>query len=153
MKKGSTLFLKAVIIMMGLGVLTLCVLILTQVNPTAAGDYYPILLGMTVTSIPFFTALYQTLKLLNYIDKDQAFSDLSVNILRKIKYCAISISSLYALGAPYIFIVAEKDDAPGVVAITLVIISASIVIAVFAAVLQKLLKKAIDFKSENELTV
>lgn len=153
MKKGSTLFLKAVIIMMGLGVLTLCVLILTQVNPTAAGDYYPILLGMTVTSIPFFTALYQTLKLLNYIDKDQAFSDLSVNILRKIKYCAISISSLYTLGAPYIFIVAEKDDAPGVVAITLVIISASIVIAVFAAVLQKLLKKAIDFKSENELTV
>ena len=35
----------------------------------------------------------------------------------------------------------------------LVIIFASMVIAVFAAVLQRLLQEAIDIKSENDLTV
>ncbi|WP_219914085.1 DUF2975 domain-containing protein, partial [Bacillus paranthracis] len=37
--------------------------------------------------------------------------------------------------------------------IGMIIIFASMVIAVFAAVLQRLLKDAIDIKSENDLTV
>ena len=48
---------------------------------------------------------------------------------------------------------AEIDDAPGIIVIGLVIIFASMVIAVFAAVLQRLLQEAIDIKSENDLTV
>lgn len=51
------------------------------------------------------------------------------------------------------YLFADKDDAPGVIVIGLVIIFASIVIGVFAAVLQKLLKEAIDIKLENDLTV
>ncbi|MGV2643750.1 DUF2975 domain-containing protein, partial [Clostridium perfringens] len=47
----------------------------------------------------------------------------------------------------------EKDDAPGIILIGMALIFASIVIAVFAAVLQKLLQEAIDIKSENDLTV
>lgn len=73
--------------------------------------------------------------------------------LRNIKNCAIAISGLYALGMPLFYLVADKDDAPGIIAIGMIIIFASIVIAVFAAVLQKLLKEAIDIKSENDLTV
>jgi hypothetical protein len=46
-----------------------------------------------------------------------------------------------------------KSGAPGGIVIGLVIIFASIVIAVFAAVLQKLLRNAIDIKSENDLTI
>lgn len=153
MKKGSTLLLKGAIVLMGLGVLTLCILILFKVNPEGAGEYYPILLGMNVAAIPFFIALYQALKLLNFIDKDKAFSELSVIALKKIKYCAFIISAMYALGMPYIYNVADRDDAPGVVAIALVIIGASFVIAVFAAVLQKLVRNALDIKSENDLTV
>jgi capsular polysaccharide biosynthesis protein len=47
----------------------------------------------------------------------------------------------------------KLDDAPGAIVIGLVIIFASIVIAVFAAVLEKLLRTAIDIKSENDLTI
>lgn len=54
---------------------------------------------------------------------------------------------------PVFYLMAEIDDAPGIIVIGLVIIFASMVIAVFAAVLQKLLKEAIDIKSENDLTV
>jgi len=54
---------------------------------------------------------------------------------------------------PLFYLFAEKDDAPGVILIGMVIIFASMVIAVFAAVLQKLLKNVLDIKSENDLTV
>jgi hypothetical protein len=158
MKRGSTLFLKTVIILMALGVLALCIIVLPQgirseLEPAADFDYGLIMIGMYVSAIPFFIALYQAFKLLNLIDKNNAFSELAVKALKNIKYCALAISALYAIGMPYIFTVADRDDAPGVVAIGLIIIGASFVIAMFAGVLQKLLQNVLDIKAENELTV
>ncbi len=154
MNRGSTLFLRVVIALLALGVLTLCVYVLPRIiGSIDLGGYDPILIGMYVPAIPFFIALYQALTLLNLIDRNQAFSLSSVRALRVIKYCGGAISTLYVAGMPYIAMVAEQDDAPGVIAIGLVIIFASFVIAVFAALLQQLLQNAIDIKAENDLTV
>jgi hypothetical protein len=154
MKKGSTFFLKGVILVIGILVLALCIFVL-PLGLSREGDlgYTPVIIGMYIAAIPFFIALYQAFKLLNYIDKNNVFSEIAVRALQYIKYSAITISILYTAGMPYIILVADKDDAPGVVAIGLVIIFASSVIATFAAVLQKLLQNVIDIKSENELTV
>lgn len=155
MDRSSTIFLKAAVILVGLVVLTLCVFVLPlgiSQEETGAG-YGPIVIGMYLTAIPFFIALYQTLKLLHYVDENKAFSDLSVKALKYIKYCAASIGTLYAAGMPYIYFAAQQDDAPGVIVIGLVITFTSMLIAVFAAVLQKLLRSAIKIKSENDLTV
>ncbi len=65
----------------------------------------------------------------------------------------MAISVLYVLGMLLFYLVAERDDAPGIIIIGMIMIFASMVIAVFAAVLQRLLKDAIDIKSENDLTV
>jgi len=100
-----------------------------------------------------FFALYQALKILSYIDKNKAFSESSVKALKYIKYCAVTISIIYAGLIPLLFPIADADDAPGLIGFPIIIIFASIVIAVFAAVLQKLLQEAIDIKSENDLTV
>ncbi|MNP58015.1 hypothetical protein D3C76_1528910 [compost metagenome] len=54
---------------------------------------------------------------------------------------------------PLFYLLAEKDDAPGIIVIGMVLVFAGMVIAVFAAVLQKLLKEAIELKSEIDLTV
>jgi hypothetical protein len=152
MKKGSTSILRGTLIIIALVVLALCIFVLPH-GLFSVGGYTPIVMGMYVAAIPFFVALYESWKLLSYIDTNTAFSDVSVNALKNIKYCAVIISALYLVGLPYIFYVADLDDAPGVVAITLIIIFASAVIATFAALLQKLLKNVIDIKSENELTV
>jgi hypothetical protein len=56
-------------------------------------------------------------------------------------------------GMPLLYLMAEADDAPGIIVIGLVLIFASMVIGVFAAVLQKLLQEAIEIKAENDLTV
>ena len=154
MKQGSTMFLRGVIFLLVLGVLALCIFVLPAgIISDTAGYYRPILLGMYVSAIPFFIALHQTLKLLSYIDKNTAFSPSSVKALKNIKYCAIAISALYTAGMPYIYRAAEWDNAPGAIVIGLVIIFASLVIAVFAAVLEQLLQNAIAIKSENDLTV
>lgn len=54
---------------------------------------------------------------------------------------------------PYIFSVAQRDDAPGVALLGFIFIGASLAVATAAAVFQKLLNNVIDIKSENELTV
>ncbi|MFP3887832.1 DUF2975 domain-containing protein [Priestia filamentosa] len=160
MKRGSTLFLKIAVILMGIPVLALCIFLVPEVGSYAAELYpdmayikYLIFIDLYAAAIPFYIALYQAFKLLSYIDKNKAFSTISVKALKNIKYCAITISILYVVGMPLLYLIAEKDDAPGIILIGLVIIFASMVIAVFAAVLQKLLKEAIDIKSENDLTV
>jgi hypothetical protein len=151
MKQGSTIFLRGVIFLMGAVVLGLCIFILSFVGQ--AGIYSPILIGLCVPAIPFFIGLYQTLKLLDYIDANTAFSQQSVEALKTIKRCTIAVGALFVAGMPFLINVAHQDDAPGVVAIGLIIIFAAVVVSVFAAVLQRLLEDAIAIKSENDLTV
>ncbi|WP_080839432.1 DUF2975 domain-containing protein [Cohnella massiliensis] len=156
--KPETLFLKIAVVLIAIPVLALCIFGLPRFAYETA-DYfpaywlYPAITGMYVSAIPFFVALYQALRLLTYIDKNEAFSDLSIKALKTIKRCAILITILYVAILPFLYLMADQDDAPGIVAIGLVITFGSIVIAVFAAVLQKLLQNAIDIKSENDLTV
>jgi hypothetical protein len=154
MKKGSTLFLKGVIIVIGLVVAVFCAYVLPRIiGSFDMGGYDPILIGMYLPAIPFFIALFHGFRLLGNIDRNAAFTASSVNSLTYIKRCAASVALLYSAGMPYIFRVAEIDDAPGVVAIGLIIVGASIVVAVFAAVLQKLLQNGMEIKSENDLVV
>ncbi|MEL1134992.1 DUF2975 domain-containing protein [Desulfitobacterium sp. THU1] len=154
----ETLFLKIAVFLIGapvlvLGLLGIPWLATNPVNPIYAHVLYPIIAILYVSTVPFFVALYQSFRLLSYIDKNEAFSDSSVKALKRIKFCAIIIGVLYVAWLPFIIGVAELDDAPGLAIIGMVPIFASMVIAVFAAVLEKLLAKAIDMKSENELTI
>ncbi|MGM9988114.1 MAG: DUF2975 domain-containing protein [Bacillaceae bacterium] len=158
MKHGSTLFLKIALFLIGapvlaLGLFGLFWLVKNPANPEYAYMLYPIVIGMYVSAIPFFIALYKAFNLLSYIDKNKAFSQISVTALKHIKYCAITVSALYVVIIPFVILVADKDDAPGLGIFGMIPIFASIVIAVFAAVLQRLLQEAIDIKSENDLTV
>ena len=158
MKRGSTIFLKVVVFLIGITVLALCIFLLPWIANEAAEHYaglvyLPVLIGAYISAIPFFVALYQALKLLGYIDKNKAFSELSVRALKNIKYCAITISIIYAVLIPFVVPIADADDAPGLMVFPVIFIFASIVVAVFAAVLQRLLQDAIDIKSYNDLTI
>ncbi|KGR77714.1 DUF2975 domain-containing protein [Ureibacillus manganicus] len=158
MKRGTTLFLKLALIIMGIPVLALGIygffdLSNNPANPEYAHILYPIVIGMYLSVLPYFGALFQSYKLLTYIDKNKAFSLISVTALKKIKYCGIIFSVFYILVIPFVYMVAEIDDAPGLIIVGMVPIFGGLVIAVFAAVLQRLLQEAIYIKSENELTV
>ncbi|MFB5563498.1 DUF2975 domain-containing protein, partial [Bacillus cereus] len=98
MKQGSTLFLKTVVILIGIPVLAMCIFLVPKIGNFAAELYpdisyikYLVFINLYATAIPYYFALYQTFKLLNYIDKNNAFSELSVQALKNIKYSALAI--------------------------------------------------------------
>lgn len=144
MKSVTTLFLKlflSVIVISALGffifLLPWVVSGLAEVIPAAPYLKYFGFMGLYGTVVPFLFALYQGIKLLIYINRNEAFSELSVNILKNIKYCAATISVLYVISMPLLYIMADKDDAPGILLFGLIVFSASIVSAVLTAVFEK----------------
>lgn len=145
---------------MGIIALALCIFAVPGVGKEWVYSYadiaifrYPLMAGLWAAAIAFFIALYHAMKLLSYIDKNTAFSELSVKALQKIKQCAVVIAVLFGGGLPFAYYFAQREDAPGFVLFGLVFIGATFSIAMFAAVLERLLKNAIEMKSENELTV
>ena len=159
MKRISTLFLQAVIVLIGMVVLALLIwLPLTEGRATNLDllSIYadPFILYGYAASIAFFVALYKAFKLLGYIGQNKVFSPNSVGALKSIKYCAIVLSILIVMAGLYIKVSHHKDDDPaGFLAICMVTTFASVVVATAAAIFEKILQNAIDMKSENDLTI
>lgn len=154
LERSSTLFLKLILLVLSLAVLTFCGFLLYQITQSdSLGDYQPILIGVLISTIPFLYVFYQAYNLLNNIDANLSLTDSSVNSLRIIKVCSFLISLMYLMGSPFIFYVAQQDDAPGVVLINIILIMGPFSVGVFTYILQKLLINAIVYKSENELTI
>ncbi|MBP3040984.1 DUF2975 domain-containing protein [Bacillaceae bacterium Marseille-Q3522] len=151
-------FLKVIVIVIGIIVFSLCIFALpslaeysAEMNPEYAYLKYPVLIGLYVTTLPFFFSLYQALKLLSLIENKNAFSESAVMTLNQIKYCAIAIVILYVIGMILLGIVNALH--PGIALIELVIIFTAFVISLFTDVLQELLKNALKLKTENDLTI
>ncbi len=104
-------------------------------------------------SIPFFVALYNAIKVLGYVGRNKVFSLEAVQGLRKIKYCALLIVGFVITEEIVIMFTHGDDDAAGVFALGIMISFVSIVIATAAAMFEKILRNAVDIKSENDLTV
>ncbi len=159
MKRGSTMFLQAVIILIGIGALGLMLwephIEGRNAHATLFEIYFkdPFLAYAYIASIAFFAALYQAFKLLGFIAQNKVFTLNSVKALRTIKYCALSLIGFITAPVAYLFIARPGDDIAGGVAIGLFLLSVSAVIATAAAVFERLLQSAVDIKSENDLTV
>lgn len=158
--RGLTLLLRTALLAMGTIVLLLCIFALPAMwrgveeeYPTITYVFYSILLALYVAAIPFFITLFQSLKLLHYIDKGKAFSNLSVQVLKYIAYCGVVICFIFTAILPLLYVWAEYEDAPGLIVIGMMFVGASLTVSVFAAVMQRLLHEAITYKSENDLTV
>lgn len=159
MKRISIIFLQAVIVLIGIAALAILIRFPLTEGRAANLDLFsiyfdPFILYGYAASIAFFIALYKAFKLLGYIGQNKVFSSNSVRTLKSIKYCAIVLSILIVLAGLYIRLFHNKEDDPaGFLVICIVTTLVSIVIATAAAIFEKLLQKAIDMKSENDLTI
>lgn len=161
--KKSTLLLKGAVVLMSLPTLGLAILLWLSLGSeaftsallgeTLGYTILGLLFGLTLSIVPYFFALAQSFHLPTYIDHGQSFSNLSVRALQKIKRCAFVISGIYVITLPLVAIIAEWDDASGLMVVAVVPIFASLVIALFSALLQNLLSEAIEIKNENQLTI
>ena len=157
-KRSSTLFLKTVLLIIGILVLA-GMIWFPQTEGRATNldliSIYtdPFIIYIYIGSIPFFVGLYQAFKLLNFIDANKAFSQGAVNTLRNMKFASLSLIGFIALAVFYIRFFAHGDDPAGPTALGILASFAAFVIATAVAVFQELLQSAVDIKSENDLTV
>lgn len=158
MKRGSTLFLKLVILLIAMVVLT-WIIVFPHLEGRAKNldliSIYsdPFIIYGYIASIPFFVGLYQAFRLLNFIDANKAFSQGAVNALRNLKFASLSLIGFISVAVLYIRFFAHGDDPAGPTALGIIVSFGSIVIATAAAVFQKLLQHAVDLQSEHDLTV
>ena len=158
-KQTPTLFLKIVILLIGLA--TIFALIRFPLTEGRAANLSlfsiyadPFIIYAYIASIPFFAGLYQAFKLLGFIGENKVFSLNSVKALKTIKYCAGLLSVFIFAALVYIKIFhASGDDPAGFIALGILTSFSSIVTATAAAVFEKTLQSAVDMKSENDLTV
>lgn len=161
MRRSSIVFLQVVLALIGIGVLAALLwephLEGRNVNATFFEIYFqdPFLAYVYITSIPFFVALHQAFKVLQYAAQNKIFSQAAVNALRNIKYCALFTAGAIVAADAFLMVAAQStnEDAAGAVALGIIATFASLVIATAAAVFEKILQNAVDIKRENDLTV
>ena len=161
MKRGSTIFLQVVIVLIGLGVLAFMLwephLEGRNTHATLSQIYFndPFLAYAYTASIAFFIALYQAFKLLGYVARSEVFSEQAVRALRTIKYCALALVAFMLGAEAYFFLVqrGREDDIAGGVMMGVFMIFIAVVVATVAAVFERTLQSAVEMKSENDLTV
>jgi peptidoglycan/LPS O-acetylase OafA/YrhL len=157
-KQGSTTFLKVIIVLIGIAVLALCIFWLPEIAIKDAkahpGDYslYPFLVYAYGFCITFSVALYQAFKLLTYIEKNNAFSELSLKSLKVIKKCAFTTIFIIVLGIVSLKVLAKVtgDDPAGPISLSLMGILATSIITAIVDALQKPLKNILELKPKND---
>ena len=158
MNRGSILFLKTVLVLIGIGAVALMLwephIEGRNAHATLFEIYFkdPFLASAYIASIPFFVALYQAFKVLGYAGQNKVFSPAAVRALRTIKYCAMAIIGFVAVGEIFIML-GNSDDRAGGVFIGILITFGSVVVVTAAAMFERILQNAVDIKSENDLTV
>ena len=158
MKRGSSLFLRMVVVIVGIGALAL---LLWEphtegrnAHATTFEIYFkdPFLAYVYVGSIPFFLGLGHAFKVLGYAGRDREFSLPALHSLRTIKWCAIALVGFVA-GAELMILFSPSDDRAGGLFMGVLLTFAAIVVATAMSVLERALASALDLKSENDLTV
>jgi hypothetical protein len=159
MKRSSIIFLQVVVVLIGMGALTLLLWEpqIEGVNAHATNfEIYfkdPFLALVYIGSIPFFIALHQAFKVLGYAGQNKIFSQAAVKALRTIKYCALAIIGFVVVEEIFIMLNHGSDDPAGGVFMGGLITFGSIVIVTAAAMFERILQNAVNMKSENELTI
>jgi hypothetical protein len=157
MKRSATVFLQAVIVLIGIGVLAALLwepnLEGRNVHATLFQVYFhdPFLAYVYLGSIPFFMGLYQAFKVLGYAGQDKLFSQAAVSAVRTIQYCALMTAGAIVAADAFLMIAARSsgDDPAGAVALGIVATVASLIIATAAAIFARILRAAVDMKSET----
>jgi len=159
MKKTSTRFLQAVVVLIGFVALLILIRFPLMEGRAANLDLFsvyfdPFILYGYAASTAFFVALYKAFKLLGYIGQNKAFSLDSVGALASIKYCAIILVVLIIAAGIYVVVSHPEDEDPaGFLAMCIAATFVSIVVSAAAAIFEKILQNALDMKSENDLTI
>jgi hypothetical protein len=149
MKSSSALFFQVVIVLIGIGAVALLLwephIEGRNAHATTFEIYFkdPFLAYVYLGSTPFFVALYRAFGLFGHVRQNYAFSEVTVDALRAIKRCAIDIIGFVAGAVIIIIINGDNEDRPAGVFMCFLVVFASGVIAITAAMFGRQLQKTL----------
>ena len=154
MRHGTTLFIRVVLILIGL---CACAFLLWEphiegrnANATVFEIYFndPFLAYVYVGSTPFFVGLFQAFKFLGYAGRNQEHSNAALKSVRTIKYSALTLIGFVAIGEVFILL-NESDDRAGGVFMGMLFTVAAMAVATAMLILERTLGNA-GVKSSKE---
>ena len=144
MKKFITYVLSGLLILIGFIIFLMCSFVLPSISddvvrhsPEITHLQYPILLGMYATAIPFFYAIYATIKIIFTAEKESIYAEEIKGYLTQISYCAAVIILLYIAG--FIILDVSKALPPVVAILGIIIIIVSCIVATAASFIRGVL--------------
>ena len=144
MKKFITYVLSGLLILIGFIIFLMCSFVLPSISddvvrhsPEITHLQYPILLGMYATAIPFFYAIYATIKIIFTAEKESIYAEEIKGFLTHISYCAVVIILLYIAG--FIILDVSKALPPVVAILGIIIIIVSCIVATAASFIRGIL--------------
>jgi len=150
MKRSFIILLQSFTIIIGLLVLTALIRLPLSEGRAAHLDLFhiyadPFILYGYLASIPFFIGLYQGFKILGYTRQHKLFSFNSISALKILKYCAV-IFGILIIGAGLFIILfhSKEDDPAGFIALCILTIISSMVVASISAKFEKKLLKNLE---------
>ena len=157
-RKELAKWLKMVIVFAALIGMFLCVIIVPALGHDAVSMYpelyymyWPCLIFIWITAIPFYFALYKAWLICQEISKDNSFCTENAQRLKEISKLALFECILYLAATIILFILNLLH--PSILLMTLFIIFVGISIAVVSAALSHLVEKASELKKENDLMI
>ena len=155
--KISTIFLQIVVILIGIGVFAFLLWEPHSEGRNAHATLFeiyfkdPFLAYAYIASIPFFLALFQAFKVLQYARENTIFSEVTVKAFRTIKHCVLAIIAFVAAGEVYLFLFQrDKDDIAGGVAMGVFIMFISATAAAASVLFEHILQNAISMLPDSQ---
>lgn len=156
--KIKTNALKLVIIILGLFIgLMFYLLVIGFIKSFQENDVY-------FVKVLFYISMYISLilsmlsnvivySILSLIDKDILFTEKAIRKISLIKRISILIFFILLGIMPMVWHIVEITNVTGVIPVAIVIIVSPLILSTFIGVMEKLLMKIVQIKSENDLTV
>ncbi len=120
-------------------------------NPEFGYCYLPLLIFISITSIPIFGALFLALKIFANIGNDRSFCKENADHLKWISWLAGGDAAYFFLGN--IVLMFMNMNHPGIVLYSLIVVFAGTAVSVASAALSHLVLKAALLQEESDLTV
>ncbi len=151
-------WLKGVLIGVGLCGLVVCFAILPALgdsliegSPEFASWRWPWLIFLWVTALPCYAALAAGWRIAASIGRDRSFSEDNARLLQRVAWLAAGDTAFFFLGN-VVFMLLSMNH-PGVLLASLLICFGGVAVAVAAACLSHLVRKAADLQEQSDLTI
>lgn len=105
--------------------------------------FLAILVILYISAVPLSIIGFHVIKFLSHVNKQETFSAVAMNRLKKIRNSALVVSGLFLLTLPSFYMFAELDDAPGVILVGLVFVFIPTIFTVVTEIVHEIIQEGI----------